>query len=148
MPNPNIPLGSLNRLRGSAIWADLPDLNVTASFLGLDGIRLALEGEATQYFPVMAGAVTSGEPYQMVTIRIPLLKTQPLSAAYKAQFEANTKLGDGTITPDVGPGGITPWPVVNCSLVGVQELELNGQSPVYMVSIRGYYEVNSSLWDL
>ena len=57
--NPLIPQGTVNRLRGSVIWNDFPQLNVTAPYLGTDGIGFSLDGESTVFLPTMTGAVTS-----------------------------------------------------------------------------------------
>lgn len=146
MANPLIPLGSLNRLRGSVVWPSFPSLNVTAPYLGKEGIRLALEGETTTYLPQMTGAVTSPEPYQLISLRITLLKTQGLAALYKAQMEASALLGDGTVRPDAS--SLPPYEITNCAIESIAELTFNGESADFAVNIRGYYLVNASLWDL
>lgn len=147
--NPRIPQGTLNRLKANVIWPAFPGLNVSASYLGRAGIRLALEGQSTAFYPTMTGAVTSPEPYMMINLSMNLLKTQPLGAAYKAQMELSALIGDGTIFPDLplGESGITTYSVVNCAIESVRELSFAGDDPSYNVAIRGYYLVNSSLWD-
>ena len=85
--NPLVSQGSLNRLRASVVWPDNPTLNVTASYLGKEGVSLALDGEATTFINTLVGAVTSPEPYQMITLTIHLLKTQGLASLYKSQQE-------------------------------------------------------------
>lgn len=147
MPATLQPQGSLNRLRASAIWNDFPALNVTASFLGKTGIRFSLEGETTLFIPTMTGAVTSQEPYMMCSIRMHLLKTQGLSSQYKAQMETNAQLGAGTIRPDVGPGGLVPYSVINCAIESVEALDFSGDSPDFIVTVKGFYPVNSALFD-
>jgi hypothetical protein len=148
MPNPLIAQGSLNRLRASIVWPSNASLNVTASYLGRMGIRLALDGESTLYIPTMTGAVTSPEPYMMITCTIHLLKTQQLAGLYKAQMETNALLGDGTVRPDVAAGnGLGPYQITNCAIESVAELAFAGDDPGFSVRIRGYYLVNSSMWD-
>lgn len=146
MTNPLISQGTLNRLKASIVWNNNSSLNVTPSFLNKEGIRLSLDGEATKFFPTQTGAVTSPEPYMMITVTVNLLKTQSLSAQYKAQFELSTLLGDGVVRPDTSTG-LTPYEITNCALEGVPQQSFNGEDPGWVVSIRGYYLINSSLWD-
>lgn len=143
--NPLIPQGTLNRLRASIVWPSNPSLNVVSSYLGKMGIRLSLDGESTLFIPTMTGAVTSQEPYMMITATIHLLKTQQLASLYKAQMELQSLIGDGTIRPDAVT--LAPYPIINCSIQAVRELGFAGDDADYAVTVRGYYLVNSSLWD-
>lgn len=145
MPNPNIPQGVLNRLLASVTVQNFPNLNVTPSFLNKDQIRIAFDGEATVFLPTATGAVTSGEPYQMVTVTIHLLKTQQLSQLYEQQRRTQSVIGDITVRPDVSTG-LQPYDFTNCAIQGVRELALDGQDAGYAVIIRGYQPVNTSLW--
>lgn len=147
MPNILTPQGSLTRLKSSAIWNDFPSLNVTAPFLGKTGIRLTLEGETTLFLPTMTGAATSQEPYLMCSIRMHLLKTQGLSSQYKAKMQTNSQLGAGTVRPDVGPGGLDPYSVINCAIESVEPLDFSGDSVDFIVTVKGYYIVNSDAFD-
>jgi hypothetical protein len=143
--NPLVSQGTLNRLRASIIWGSFPALNVTAPFLGKAGIKLALEGEATAFHPTMTGAVTSPEPYLMISLRVNLLKTQQLAAAYKAQMELLALLGDGVVRAD--SAAHPPYQLTNCSIQSVPELDFSGDAPDYNVVVKGYYNINSSLWN-
>jgi hypothetical protein len=143
--NPLIPQGTLNRVRASVVWPAFPNLNVTASFLGRMGIRLALDGESTLFIPTMTGAVTSPEPYMMITMTMHLLKSQQLAALYKAQMEDTALIGDGTVRPDAST--LPVYPIVNCAIQSVRELNFAGDDADFAVAIRGYYLVNASLWD-
>src|SRR5271169_399006 len=122
--NPLIALGSLNRLRASIVWPSNPALNVTASYLGRMGIRLALEGNSALYIPTMTGAVTSPEPYMMATITIHLIKTQPLASLYKAAMETISLIGDGVVRPDAST--LTPYQIINCAIESIRELAFAG----------------------
>jgi hypothetical protein len=144
MANPLVAQGVLNRLRGSVVFASFPSLNVTASFLGEEGIRLALEGEATTFINTMAGAVTSPEPYQVCNLTINLLKTQPLANQFKSQMEQNTLLGDCTVRADAS--NLSPYQLINSAIQGVRELSFNGKDAGWVVMIKGYYNINSNLW--
>ena len=144
--NPLVVQGTLNRLRGSVVWPNFPALNVTAPFLGEEGIRLTLDGDATLFIPTMTGAVTSPEPYQMITLAMHLLKTQALAVGYKAQQELSTLLGDGTVRPDAS--NLPVYQLINCAIESVRELNFSGDDAGYVVMVRGYYLVNSDLWNL
>lgn len=144
--NPLVAQGSLNRLRGGVGVTDIPALNVTAPYLGKAGITLALEGEATTIIPTLTGTVISGEPYQMCAVTVNLLKTQDLANQWKLQQETLTAIGDIVVTPDASSLGT--YPITNCAITGVRELTFAGEDPVMAVTIRGYYAINNSLWDL
>jgi hypothetical protein len=144
MPNPNVPLGPLNRLKASANWPSNPGLTISASNLGKNGIHFALEGEATEYIPTMTGAVTSPEPYMMFTMTIELLKSQAFSDSWKQKLETDSSLGDGTVWPDTIT--LSPFNLTNTSITGVRDLPFNGQDPVFAVTVKGYYQINSALW--
>jgi hypothetical protein len=142
--NPLVQQGSLNRIIASVVWQSFPALNVTAPFLNREGIRLALDGDATRFLPTMTGAVTSPEPYQMVTLTINLVKSQGLASQYKSQMETQTVLGDCVVRPDTK--GLPPYDLVNCALEGVRELSFSGEDAGFSVTVRGYYSINSSLF--
>ncbi len=145
MPNPLVAQGSLNKLRASVTWPGNPTLNVTAPYLGKEGIRLALQGESVLYMPTMTGAVTSQEPYMMVECVINLLKSQALANLYKQQMETNALLGDGTVRPDSVSLGI--YALTNCSIKSVRELDFSGEHALFAVTIGGYYNINSVLFN-
>lgn len=144
--NPLIEQGTLNRIRGSVTWTNFPGLNVTAPFLDKDGINLRKEGEASMQHGTMTGLVQSPEPYMPVSVVIALLKTQSLSESYKAQMQANSVLGPGTVYPDVSEG-LSPYALYNMSIQSVGELLFNGTTPIFAVTCRGYWIVNNSLFN-
>jgi len=143
--NPLIDQGILNRLRGSVVWQDFPELNITAPYLGEGGINLRLAGPATTRIGTMTGSVLSGEPYIPIVLTVNLLKTQPLADAYKAQMELNTAMGGGTVRPDAAT--LSPYTLFNCSIDTVGDLTFNGRDAGYGVELGGYYLINSSLFD-
>jgi hypothetical protein len=150
MPNPNTDQGVLNRVRATINWNNfnISNLNVNPQNLGKEGIRLALEGNATDYFPTMTGAVPSPAPYQIATLTINLLKSQIFAQGYKAQFEVNTLLGQCVVWPDVvQPNGISSYTLWNCVLESVREMTFSGEDPLYVITVKGYYEVNSAMFD-
>lgn len=143
--NPLVSQGTLNRIRGSIIIPNFPNLNVTASFLGEEGISLSLDGESTVYMGTLTGAVTSPEPYMMITAKVNLLKTQSLAASYKAQMEALSLIGDMTVIPDATT--LPNYSCINCSIGGVEGMSFAGKNANFTVTLRGYYIVNNSLFD-
>jgi hypothetical protein len=144
--NPLIAQGTLNRLRGSVVWANFPTLNVTAPFLNKEGIRLALDGEATTFIQTITGAVTSPEPYQMITLTMNILKTNGLAALYQAQMQNSTLLGNGTVITDTN--ALPVFPLINCAIESVRELSFAGEDAGFAVVVRGYWIVNNALWNL
>ena len=142
--NPLIDQGVLNRLIASVIVSENPSLNVTAPYLGKEGLRLNLEGDSTIYLPTMTGAVRSQEPYLMVSLRMSLLKTQNLSDRYKRQMELNSFLGTVVVRPD--STALSPYTLINCSIANVGELNLSGTEATYGPTIKGYYSINTALY--
>lgn len=146
MANPLIDLGQLNRLRTSVLIPNFPELNVTASWLGKEGVNLRMNGPVTTRVPAMTGSVPSPEPYVPVTLVIHLVKSQTLSVLYKAQMEDLALIGDLTVRPDVLKG-LPAYYLTNCSIDNVGELTFNGESIDYGVEIGGNWNVNNSLWN-
>jgi len=144
--NPLIDQGVLNRLKGSVVWTNFPALNVTAPYLDREGINLRLEGEMSTQHGTMTGVVQSPEPYIPVSVVISLLKTQALSDRYKTQIEQTVLLGPGVVWPDVSTG-LSQFQLLNMSIQSVGELLLNGTTPIFGVTCRGYYVLNNSLWN-
>lgn len=142
--NPLVAQGTLNRLKASVVWNDFPQLNVTASFLGEEAIRLGLEGESTTFINTMTGAVTSPEPYMAVSLSMNLLKTQQLADLYKQQMESSAQLGAGIVRPD--SVALSPYPLINCAIQSVREQAYSGRDAAWVVTCKGYYLINSSLW--
>lgn len=145
MANPLVSQGTLNRLRGSVFIIDFPELNVTAPYLGEAGIGLTLEGQTTTMIATLTGNATSPEPFQMATITVNLLKTQSLSDLYKTQIETDTLIGDVSVTPDSAALG--DYYFTNCAIESVNPLSFNGKDAGYVVTIRGTYNINDSLWE-
>jgi hypothetical protein len=158
--NPNIQQGTLNRVKATVtVPLFNGQLDVIPPYLAKAGISLALEGNAADYFPSMTGAVPSPVPYQIATLTINLLKSQPFSQIYKAQFEENTLIGDVTVYPDVGVAapsgsgtagtayGLQAYYLKNCVLETVRDLNFAGEEPQFVVSIKGYYEVNNAMFN-
>ena len=143
--NPLVDQGTLNRLRATVTIPNNPQLNVTPAFLGPNAISMSLEGEVTRNLPTLAGTVTSPEPYQMVTVTIQLLRSQALSSLYKSTQETNSLIGPITVRPDAAT--LPDYIFQNCSITGTAPMTFNGGEPGYVITIKGYYPTNSSLWN-
>lgn len=144
--NPQVAQGTLNRVRGSVVVPDFPELNVTAAFLGRAGISMGRDGDATQQIGTLTGTVNSPEAYQMVTVTVNLLKTQALPAQYEARIGALSVIGDITVITDAIT--LPNYTVVNASIQNVRELSFSGEDAGYVVTIRGYIIINNDLWNL
>jgi|SRR5580765_1836084 len=143
--NPLIDQGTLNRLIASVVIPELPQLNITPPFLGKEAIRLALQGDATDYIDTQTGGVTSPSPYMRAAVTVHLLKTQILSGLYKVQMEADSRIGDITVRPDTKAFPV--WQFFNCSIQNVSEINMDGLDPGYRITLAGYYIINNNLWD-
>ena len=144
--NPMINQGTLNRLRGSVVFASNQTLNVTAPYLAKDAISIAFDGDAGMLIPTLTGGVSSPEPYQMATVTINLLKSQSLADTYKTQIETNTNVGDVSVIPD--SAALSNYALTNCVLRGVRDVTFDGNVPGFQVTLTGVYQVNSALWGL
>lgn len=145
MANPLIQQGTINRLRASVIVPDLPLLNVTSPFLSKRGITLALEGNSTDYLDTMTGAVISPAPFVRASVTLYLVKTLGPAAAYKAQLEFLSAIGDITVIPD--SSAFPNYDFANCSIMSNPEQSFAGDQPDYPVVLGGIYYINSSLFD-
>ncbi len=143
--NPLVPQGTLNRVRASVTVPLYPQLNVTASYLGTEGITFTPTGKAVVYIPTMTGTVRSPQPYLLGEGMIHLLRTQNLSNLYKLQMELDSYIGDIAIRGDTSQLG--PWYYFNCSITEVDTLKFNGTDAGYIVRIEGYYLVNATMFD-
>lgn len=144
--NPLIDQGVLNRLRASLTFAGAPALNVSASYLGKDGISIALEGPTTLAIDTQTGVVQSPEPFVKVRIQAHLLRTQALASAYKAQIESNCVVGNLTVRGDSST--LPDYTFVNCAITSSPSLSFNGTSPDFLVEMTGIYYVNNQLWNI
>jgi hypothetical protein len=148
MPDPRIPQGFLNRLNSAVYFNDVPQLNISPSFLGKAGISLSFGSKATTSIPTMAGRVQSPEPYLEAMLTIDLLRTQSLASSWKSRIESNTILGDCVVYPDVaaGQGGIGVFNLLNCAIEDPPNLAMNGTDPSFRLTVSAYYDINSTLW--
>lgn len=144
MANPYLAAGPLNRVRVHIVVPAIPTLNITPQFMSRDYANIEFEGDFTSQIEVGTGVVNSPEPYVMATITCGLLRSQGLSAAWLAQAQNSTILGDVTIYSDT-----SAWPPITLNDTAVRMLQpgaFNGQNPIVPLSLRGTFLINSSLW--
>jgi hypothetical protein len=144
MANPQVVQGSLNRLLANVVYADFPQLNVTAPYLAKEAISLSFDGDTSLLIGTLTGAVTSPEPYTFGTCTMHLLRTQALGNAYKNQIETNTTMGSVTVVPD--SIALSSFQLNNCVLMSLQEVTFDGNQAGLVVRLRGVYSVNSTLY--
>lgn len=142
--NPLVDQGTINLLRPSLIVPSYPQLNVTAGFVGGEGIELALEGDATVYIETLTGGVTSPQPFQVCQLTMALIRAQALANQWKLQVESNSTIGDVTAKTDAAP--LSSYTIINCAITTLRPLRMNGKTADWTVSIRGYYMINNQLW--
>jgi hypothetical protein len=138
------PPGVLNRLRASVTYQDFPELNVNSGYLTTEGIRLAIEGNATDLLPAMVSLVSSPAPYLAATLTMSIIRSTPVAERYKLQFEDNTLMGLVTIWPDTD--ALTSFTLNNVALESIREMAFAGMEAGIVISARGYYIVNSGFF--
>jgi len=138
------PPGVLNRLRASVTFQNFPELNVTAGFLTTEGIRLALEGNATDLLPAMVSLVSSPAPYLSASLTMSIVRSSSLAQLYKLQIENTTLVGLVTIFPDTDV--LNPFILNNVALETVREMAFAGMEAAMVVTARGYYNVNTGFF--
>jgi hypothetical protein len=138
------PPGVLNRLRASVTYNTYPQLNVTSNFLTTEGIRLALEGNATDLLPAMVSLISSPAPYLAASITMSIVRSSTLAQIYKQQLEDTTLVGLVTIWPDTDV--LNPFVVNNVAIESIREMAFAGMEAAIVVSARGYYNVNTGFF--
>lgn len=143
--NPQIQLGTLNRLISAVHVAANPALNITAPFVGKNGIRVRSDRHAVAFIDAMTGMITSPEPYIPLTVTAQLLRTQGLALAWKSQLVQNAIIGNITVYPDTTP--FLPMDLYNCGFQDFDAMDWNGTDPHYTIQIYGTYYVNNNMWN-
>lgn len=140
--------GTLNRLRAHAVFAQFPSLNVTADYLGPEGIELDFQGAATDFPPALTGLVTSPAPYVPLNLRLQLLRTQGLSGAWQNQSYQTTVLGNATLHTDVSTQGVSQLRFRNVGISHLPQFRLNGRDPYYLIELFGSLIINGNLMNI
>jgi hypothetical protein len=142
--NPLVPQGTLNRVRASINFSDNPQLNITASFLGKEGINSGFDGDQTLAIPTMSGIVTSPEPYQIMTVTAHLLRSQNLANIFFTFIQNSTICGDFIVTPD--SSAFPPVYVNNGFIKTNAAMLLNGTQADFTIELGGFFVINNALW--
>src|SRR5208282_5158954 len=131
---------ALNRLRISVVWSFYPELNVRASCLGVEGIRITFRNAP----PLLSlpDADISSETYLLVEMEIYLLRTQKLAAMYKSHMERSNLLGLCSVRTDSVDLGI--YQFIDCSIRSIGPLIINGDDVTFVVTISGRYLINTN----
>jgi hypothetical protein len=148
--------GQLNRLRGHVVFNEMGQLNLQASDLGPEGIRLAFENNATDLIATMTGMVPSPRPYQECTLSVSIVKTMPKGWVYKNQLTYATIVGTIVVWPDVESGNdvygnaatdIGTWTIEGAALENFREMSFAGTQATFEVTFRGYSQVNQTYFN-
>lgn len=144
--------GNLNRLRAQVVFAQITSngqpLTITSPYLGTEGIRLALDSNATDLLPTMTGMVSSPAPYQSCTLTIAIVKSAKALANQLMQLMQmqSTIIGNVTVYPDVPTDVLQPFNLLNMALETVREMNFAGTEPVIVFTMRGYLMVNQGFF--
>ncbi len=138
--------GTINRLRGSISFVDLPDLNITPAFLGKEMITITPQGDVTHAIPSATGLVTSPEPYQIVEFSAHVLRTNGLGERFKKRIEKLSTLGDCVIRSDAS--GFSDYNITNASIKSVDPIKMNGEEAGVVIHFQGAYQVNGDLYNV
>jgi len=144
MANPLLIPGTLNRVRGQLIVAGNAALNITASYLGKEGISISADTELATTIPLLVSTTNSMEPYQMVTVTANIVKSMGLCTNYLNQIRNSSVLGTVTVVLDTG--NVPNFTIYNAVIVNWQQLSAAGTQADFPLTIRGYFVVNDALW--
>ena len=146
MANPLLSQGTLNVLRTQLIFPSLSGLNILPENMSKKFVTVALDGDLNKLINTATGAVTSPEPYVPVTITVGVLRTQSLGAAWVAQAQSLSTIGDMSAFPDSAS-----FPEMDFSTVILKHFDpgaFDGTDPVIKLTFSGIYYVNNDLWTI
>jgi hypothetical protein len=144
--NPILIPGNLNRVRGTILVPSNATLNITAPFLGKEGIVIAPQSAVVTQMQGMATVVNSEEPYQIVQVTAAIMKSLALSAAYLNQIKNAPILGQVTVTPDTTV--IPAFTLYNVAITNWSQISMAGLQPDFTVTFQGQFNVSNDLWNL
>lgn len=144
--NPQVPQGSMNRVRCSIVVPGIPTLNITSSYMSKRFAKLTWDGRIVHQDETATGFVNSPEPYIGGEISVGILRTQPLAIAWVRQFEDTGVLGEVVIHSDTS--AFPARTISNASIITCDPEAFDGLDATVHVMIRGVYYINNSLWNL
>ena len=144
--NPTLIPGNLNRIRGTILVPGNATLNVTAPYLGKEGIVIAPQSAVVTQMQGMTTVVNSEEPYQIVQVTAAIMKSLALSAAYIEQIKNSPTLGQITVTPDTTT--LPAFTLYNVAITNWSQISMAGLQPDFTVTFQGQFNVSNDLWNL
>jgi len=144
--NPNLIPSNLNRIRGTVLVPGNATLNITAPYLGKEGITISPQSAVVTQMQGMTTVVNSEEPYQIVQITAAVMKSLALSAAYIEQIKTSPTLGTVTVTPDTTV--LAPFTLYNVAIINWGQMSMAGVQPDFVVTFQGLLPISNDLWNL
>jgi len=144
MANPNLIPSPLNRVRANVSIPAYPDLNVTASYLGAEGISVSFQGNVATQLMGLTSTINSEEPYVPSQIRISLIKSLALSSQWISQIQNSPSLGTVTVQSDTAQ-----FPAItfyNCVITNIGDVSMAGKQAEFQITVSGYWSVSNDLW--
>lgn len=144
MANPLIIPSPLNRVRANVNIPSAQNLNVTAPYLGEDGISVTFAGDVATQLMGLVSTVNSEEPYVVSQININLIKSLALSAQWMQQIQDSPSLGPVTVISDTAEfPSITFY---NCVITKVGDVSMAGKQAQFQITISGFWAVSNDLF--
>ena len=144
MANPNLIPSPLNRVRANVSIPDNANLNVTASYLGADGISVTFQGAIATQRMGLTSTINSEEPYVPTQVRISLVKSLALTGQWMTQIQNAPTLGTLTIQSDTAEfPAITLY---NTVITNIADVSMAGKQAEFVITISGYWSVSNDLW--
>lgn len=144
--NPNLFPSNLNRIRGTILVPGNATLNITAPFLGKEGIVIAPQSAVVTQMQGMTTVVNSEEPYQIVQVTAAIMKSLALSASYLNQIKNSPTIGTITITPDTAV--MDSFTLYNVAITNWSQISMAGLQPDFTVTFQGQFNTSNDLWSL
>ena len=144
--NPNLIPSNLNRIRGTVLVPGNATLNITAPYLGKEGITISPQSAVVTQMQGMTTVVNSEEPYQIVQVTAAVMKSLALSAAYIDQIKNSPTLGTVTVTPDTTV--LAPFTLYNVAIVNWGQMSMAGVQPDFVITFQGLLPISNDLWQL
>lgn len=144
MANPNLIPSPLNRVRANVSIPAYADLDVTAPYLGAEGISVSFQGNVATQLMGLTSTINSEEPYVPSQIRVSLIKSLALSAQWIKQIQDSPTIGTVTVQSDTAQfPSITFY---NCVITNVADVSMAGKQAEFQITISGYWSVSNDLW--
>jgi hypothetical protein len=144
--NPLLVPGNLNRIRGTILVPNNTALNITAAYLGKEGIVVSPQSAVVTQMQGMTTIVNSEEPYQIVSVTAAIMKSLAMSAAYLDQIQNSPTLGTITVTPDTSV--IPSFTLYNAAITNWSQISMAGIQPDFTVTFSGQFMISNDLWSL